>query len=508
MFYPIFEELKKYKKLIIAYVMLCMVISVFVSPFFGTPRLSLGVSAADVGLASPDEELVPVGESISTLNLMFTKGAIKKVAGAYAPVVGTSCEPFTALLYIGILENINKLTGNPLNIASTPAGNPIVLIVILLFFIASKVMKCNEATKVFGLCTIGELEKFLGLAFVLVLGIVNVVGLTDFAVGNAVNAASTSGVAQASSPFIVGLFTGFVSVLMAVGSLIIYIIIRTVMFGLDALQSCFSYIPASGLIFEVIKSFLTIAITTINVFFPYLALVVDAVVLIICIILFNFFYRIEEFVRKIYIKPFIARIKGFNDEIPLVSRKLPKKLKKYVTNDGEKELKLAIMAFAFKDKEADDFKAKFMKKLWLINDGENSYFILRRHFKYEKYLLSGRNDDKKYYLKKDFRFIELFSSPNPEKLNKKDMRFILSVEYNLRFDEICSVLGTENYHVVRENAKLTKKQLKLEKREQRKEKAYEYSQMMGDKIKGAYQKLPWAKKEPVAVEAEDNNENI
>ena len=507
MFYPIFEELKKYKKLIIAYVMLCMVISVFVSPFFGTPRLSSGVSAADVGLASSDEELVPVGESIDTLNVMFTKGAIKKVAGAYAPVVGTSCEPFTALLYIGVLENINKLTGNPLDIASTPAGNPVVLIVILLFFIASKVMKCNEATKVFGLCTLGELEKFLGLAFVLVLGIVNVVGLTDFAVGNAVNAASAAGVAKASSPFIVGLFTGFISVLMAVGSMIIYIIIRTVMFGLDALQSCFSFVPASGLIFEIIKSFLAIAITTINVFFPYIALVVDAIVLIICIILFGFFYRVEEFVRRIFIKPFISRIKGFNDEIPLISKKLPKRYYKYVTNNGEKELKAAILTFAYRDKEADAFKVKFMKKAWLIHDGEEAYLISRRHFKFQKYPLTGRSDDKKYYLKKEFRFIELFSAPNPEKLNKRDMRFMLSVEYSLRFEEICELFGFENYHVIKENIKLTKKQARLEKREELKEKGYNSSQKMINNLKSLYHKLPWAEPEAVKVEA-DNHNNI
>lgn len=508
MFYPIFEELKKYKKLIIAYVTVCMLVSVFVSPFFGTPRLTNGVSAADITTDVSEEELVPVGESIDTLNGMFTKGAIKKVAGAYAPVVGVSCEPFTALLYIGALENINKLAGDPLDITPTPAGNPVVLIVILLFFIASKVMKSNEATKVFGLCTLGELEKFLGLAFVLVLGVVNVVGLTDFAVGNAVNAASTTGVAVANTSFFVGLLTGFISVLMAVGSVIIYIIIKTVMFGLDALQSCFSFIPASGLIFEIFKSVLAIVITTVNVFFPQIALVVDAIVLIICIILFNFFYTIEEFVRKIYIKPFIARVKGFNDEIPLVSRKLPKKLRKYVTNNGEKELKVAIMAFAFKDKEADSFKAKFMDKVWLINDGTESYIIGRRYFKYQKYPLSGRSDDKKYYLKKDFRFIELFSAPNEEKLNKRDMRFILSVEYNLRFEEICDIVGLENYHVVRENGKLTKKQLRLEKREQRKEKAYEYSQKMQNKLKEAYQKLPWVKKDPIAVEAKEINDNI
>ena len=81
MFYPIFDELKKYKKLIIAYIMVCMVTSVFVSPFFGTPRLSDKVEASDVDLTVDTdldysgEEQVSMDESFETLNLMFTKKA-------------------------------------------------------------------------------------------------------------------------------------------------------------------------------------------------------------------------------------------------------------------------------------------------------------------------------------------------------------------------------------------------------------------------------------------------
>ncbi len=482
MFSAIWEEMKKYKKLIIVYVSICMVLAVFVSPFFGLQDLSV-VNAAE-------EETLSAGETIFTLTTMFTGQAIRNIAGSYGSVVGVSAEPFTALLFLGLIENINNLCGKPLNVIPTPAGNPIVLLIVSIFFVASKLMKSFETTKVFGLCTLGELEKYLGLVFILVLGIMNVVGVTDICINNTVHAAAEANVSAGNSSILIGIFSAFLSVFFALISVVVYLVVKTVFFGLDALQSCFSFIPFSGALFEVFKSVFVIVVLTINVFIPWLGVAINIIVFIICCFLFKFFVNVEEFLRKIYIKPFLARMRGFNDEIPLVFSKVPRKIRKYCEAEGI-NYDLALPVYAFKKKEAENYKMKFMEKVWLVNTEEGAIFLKKKMRKIQRYNLYGK--EKTYYLKKDFRFIEIFSNPVDDKITKKDLRVIISIEYIKRFEEICDKLQFVNYHVYKENLKLSKKEQKLqkkeEKREARKEKINAFTTKAADKFKPAYMKL-------------------
>ena len=458
MLYAISKEMREHKKLIIAYVSICMVLAILCSPLFGV---------SDMGIVRASEEgTVPAGETIYTLTNMFMGKSLRNLAGSYSSVVGVSAEPFTALLYLGLMENINRACGSPLDIVSTPAGNPIVLLLVSLFFVASKLMKSFETTKVFGLCTLGELEKYLGLVFILVLGIMNVVGITDRFAQNAVKAAAPD-MSPSGSNLLVGIVGAVLSVFMALVSVVVYLVVKTVFFGLDALQSCFSFVPFSGALFEAFKSVFVIVVLTVNVFFPWIGIVINIIVFLICCLLFRFFLSVEEFLRKIYIKPFIARLRGFNDEIPFVANKIPRYVRKYCEKENI-TFEVAIPAYAFKHKEANDFRMKFMEKIWVIHTEEGTIFLKKKGFKkVQKYELFGK--EKTYYLRKEFRFIEIFSNPKDEKLSKKDLRAIVSIEYLKRFEELCDVLSFENYHVVKENIKLSKKEARAEKREMRKE---------------------------------------
>ena len=491
MFDALYKEIKSYKKLLIVYASVCLLTAIFCSPFFGIQDFIVRASEA--------EELVPASETISTLTDMFMGKSLRNVAGAYASVVGVSAEPFTALVYLGLIENINRLCGSPLNIISTPAGNPIVFLLVSIFFVISKLMKSFETTKVFGLCTLGELEKYLGLVFILSLGVMNVVGLTDRFAVNTVKAAGA--VPEGGTKMALGVLGALFSVFMAMVSVIVYLVVKTVFFGLDALQSCFSFVPFSGALFELFKSVFVIVVLSINVFFPWIGLALNILVFLICLVLFRFFLSVEEFLRKIYIKPFIQRLRGFNDEIPFIYSKVPKYIKKYC----EKEdiiYDAAIPAYAFKHKEANDFRMKFMEKIWVLHTEDGTVFLKKKGIKnIQKYELFGK--EKMYYLKKDFRFLEIFSNPKDEKLSKKDLRAVISVEYLMRFDELCDLMGFYNYHVVKENFKISKKEAKAEKREARKEaiklKVSTFTDGMVTRLKPAYTKvreaLPFGKDE-------------
>ena len=145
---------------------------------------------------------------------------------------------------------------------------------------------------------------------------------------------------------------------------------------------------------------------------------------------------------------------------------------------------------------------KFTDKIWVVHTSDGTVFLKKKGLKkIQKYELFGK--EKMYYLKKDFRFLEIFSNPVDEKLSKKDLRAVISVEYLKRFDELCDLLGFYNYHTVKENLKQEKKELKAEKREARKEaiklKVNTFTDNMVLKLKPAYVKvreaLPFGKDE-------------
>ena len=263
----------------------------------------------------------------------------------------------------------------------------------------------------------------------------------------------------------------------------------------------FSFVPFSGALFEIFKTVFVIVVISINILFPWVGVALNIVVFLICCLLFRFFLGVEEFLRKIYIKPFIARLRGFNDEIPFIYSKVPKFVKKYC-EANEITYDACIPAYSFKKKEADGYKMKFMDKIWVINTTDGPLFLKKKGLKnVQKYELYGK--DKKYYLKKDFRFIEIFSNPKDELFKKKDLRVIISVEYVKRFEELCELFNFENYHVIKENLKLSKKEERLQKREERKEKIKEkvssFTDRAAEKLKPAYTKvrnaLPFIKDE-------------
>ena len=128
-------------------------------------------------------------------------------------------------------------------------------------------MKSNEATKVLGLCTLGELEKYLGLVFILVIGVINVVGITDVFTTNTVAAAVT--IPNPNSNIFIGIFSAVFSIFMSVASVIVFFIVKTVMFGIDAIQACFSFVPGSGFVFEFLQSIFVCVLLTVNVLFPW-----------------------------------------------------------------------------------------------------------------------------------------------------------------------------------------------------------------------------------------------
>ena len=292
-------------------------------------------------------------------------------------MVAVSCEPFTALLFLGIIENINHLCGNPLNMMSTPAGNPIVLLVITIFFIVSKLMKSNETTQIFGIVTLGELEKYLGLVFILVLGVLNVTGLTAEA-AVAVAYAAAPGMEAVAGPEWITVFSVGWSIFLSVMSIVVFFIMKTVMSGLEVIQMSLSFIPGSALFFEIMKSLFAIFLVTVNVICPPLGIAFNIIVFIIGCFLFKLCYKATRYFEHIYVKPLFRRIKGFDPHISLVSKKFPKKLKKYCEN-MQFEYQTAIPVYTIK--YLGEEKVKRYDKWWLVSDHKTNAYSYNQEWR-------------------------------------------------------------------------------------------------------------------------------
>ena len=461
----LYEEYKKNKLFVLGYISICVFFAVFFGPFIN--NYFSATACATAGATTLTE-----AETLSTLTKQLLGNSISAVAGSYASVVAISCEPFTALLFLGIIENVNRLCGYPLDMISTPAGNPIVLLVIAIFFAASKLMKSNETTQIFGMVTLGELEKYLGLVFILVLGILNVTGISTGVMNAVVSAASPEAVAgNTGAGWVTAISVAF-SVFLAILSLAVYFIMKTVMSGLDVIQVSLSFIPGSAFFFETMKSLFAIFLVFVNVICPPLGIVLNIIIFIIGCFLFKMCYRATRYFDSIYVRPILKRIKGFDPQISLITKKFPKRIRKYCeTQNIPVEMALPVFPLKYVGEE----KVHKYERWYLVINKDNAEFMRKRMGKKRVRRLSWENTyQQPVYIRKGLWYFEVFAflpdaNNMAKKRPKKEFSFALSMEYFYRFEDILKMTGYENYNVIQDAQKLTKKQQKEEKRLRRKE---------------------------------------
>ncbi len=467
MFKILFEEYKKHKTIILLYVCLCVFMSVFCGPF-------LNDYIPGIAMATTDAEVTTLTESetLSTLTSQILGNSISTIAGGYASVVAISCEPFTALLFLGIIETVNRWCGYPLNMMSTPAGNPIVLLVIAIFWAASKLMKSNETTQVFGMVTLGELEKYLGLVFILVLGVFNVTGISTGVMDAVLSAASPESVSEPHTAAWITVISIVWSVILSILSVAVYFIMKTVMSGLDVIQMSLSFIPGSAFFFETAKTLFAIFLITVNVICPPLGIALNIIIFIIGCILFKTCYYAVRYFKNIYFKPLVKRIRGFDPQISLVSKMLPKRIRKYCEKEGI-HVQLAIPVYPLK--YIGEEKVRKYDRWWFVFDGTNAFYMRKRAGKKKvRKLMFTATFQQPIYIRKGLWSYEIFSFlPGEENTSKrfpkKAFSFAMSMEYIYKMDDILKLTGYENYNLIQQANKLTKKQQREEKKMRRKE---------------------------------------
>ncbi len=493
----LFDEYRKHKRFVVGYVIACMVLSfVLGAGMLNVPRLGHGnsisaenmlneagevsgeVSAAfdsgvyeaggavlDVSAAEAlPTEGVSAQDTLLNLNDAILGNRLNQLAGDYSGTVSVSAEPFTALLFLSIVANINKLVENPLNLPSLPLDSPWILIVIAVFFVASKFMRANSTTQVFGVCTLGYLERFLGTACIIVIGILSVVGIATYggeAVAEAANEAlldsgdmSVSIIGGADGPTTVflagsllkGIISSIFSGFMGFMSLIVNYIIRTVAKGIDAIEVIFSPFPLVCMFCEAGKAGLVWIVCALNVFYPVAGYIVNVIVFIICCVVFRACYYAGQYLQNIYFLPLMRKIFRLRDRVKLVPKRISKRMRRAFEREGI-EPDFVIPLYIRRRHRNSSLRMRPLRRIWLVHSEKGTVLYFRKYQKQKDVFRSfDKNGEGEIFLKKGFTLYEIYSYIQTEKnLAKKrptkDFSLVFAKDYKAYIDDIVRMTG-------------------------------------------------------------------
>ncbi len=478
------KEYKKHKKLVVAYVLTCAILAFVLGTGFVQTGAGNSFAAADQTVSTEDT-LVSMHDSL-------LGNRLSELAGDYSGTVSVSAEPFTALLFLSIVANINKLTNNPLNLPSFPLDNHWILLTVALFFVASKFMKANSGTKVFGVCTLGYLERFLGLACILVIGVLSVTGIATMGASSVVeaanehlankaaminlSAASLSTTAASSGGFgniVVGALSSIFSAFMAFMSLIVNYIIRTVAKGIDALQVIFTPVPFVSALCEAAKAALVFGICAINVFWPVAGYIINIIVFIICCFIFKACYHAAQYLEHIYFLPLMRKIFRLRDRVKLIPKRIPKRMQKAFA-ENQIEPDFIIPVYLKRRHRTSTIKVRPLRKLYLIHSDKGTMLYARKYMKQKNYFrnFDHNGESGEIMLKKGFTCYEIYSYiQNERNLQKrwptKDFTLVFAKDYIEFIDDIMRLTGYTDVKELAENAKEERRREREERKAMR-----------------------------------------
>ncbi|MCR5402226.1 MAG: hypothetical protein K6E91_00180 [Butyrivibrio sp.] len=429
------------------------------------------------------------------------------MAGDYSGIVAVSTDPWSGLLFLSIIANINDLLENPLHIPDLPLGYPAVLVTVLICFLISKFMKVNSATKVFGVCTLGYLEQYLGTFFILAVAVLNIVGLADISASSLVNAAvkdrdyydialhSSYSLAISPDPalpqyvnWITGSLAAVFTIVMAVLSLCINFIVKTVAKGFDALETMFSEIPFLNFFCETFKTLSVIFLLIINLLYPVIGYIFNFLIILLCCLLFKASYNASQYIENIYVLPLFRKIFGVRKNYPLIYKGLPKRVRKAIAAQNL-EPDLIIPVYSTRKSRFSGLYCPRFQGAYLIHSNDDTYLYFSKLQKTKNFFWKTESlENKSIYVDKCLWYYEFFPYADedvttPKKKPAKDWAFVFSKDYSYSIDEVIRRLKWSDLKAILAREKAMTKAEKAALRRER-----------SDEIKGGLQKIFKGKK--------------
>jgi hypothetical protein len=225
---------------------------------------------------------------------------------ALSPFFGIACLSGTSMLCShGILPENDFLMGNK------ALNNPLIFIVFLGLAVATSLPKMTAVSKGFAQAA-DQLETYAGI-------------ITYIAIFYLAGSASDTETAAASQQVIytAGIFSFTKGTLLMLASAVNIIVINTVKYFFEMLV-WISPIPALDAIFEAANKTFAAALMVVYAFSPYLALILNLILFLICLMIFNWARRNMKYYRAILVAPVIAKL--FGSSVPQPSAHVKEKL--------------------------------------------------------------------------------------------------------------------------------------------------------------------------------------
>lgn len=449
------------KRIILAYVTLCMVFSIFMYGYSAGNQVNAKSTAEVVGTIGGNFGVVSVplvqnfcGAIDTPTTLLFMSG----ISLAFELVPDEKIAEFGNKLNIDGLENYS------FGILDYHWFQ----IFVLVWFVMSKLSRSNRVSYTAGVI-FEDIESKLGGFVQILCAAVQV--FANVPAGSAVHAAGIDSATQNAVTKGMNALTCFLILMIL---LIVFFFVRVLFYAAD-ISMCIlcSFIPFTGVSMETAKSLLVGFLLYMAVFHPIVFYGTAFFILLLAVVLFKRTYTALCYFKKIYIKPIFRRLRGFDASIPLVAPKMPRKLRAFIQNDNP-----GLVIPVYLIKKIPGFKKAHRYERWWIVSGESRQYLCRpRFFSKECLLVLLHNEpDCKLFVKKSVRFFEVFQlAGTEEKLGqtfyrvKKKLHFVFSREYTKRFDEIKDITQwidyTEYVNQIKREAKEAKKQAREESRE-------------------------------------------
>lgn len=178
-------------------------------------------------------------------------------------------------------------------------NNGLVFLVFLALSVATSLPKMSTVSKGFAEVT-DQLETYAGIISYLVI----------FYLAGAGQESGTQEVAYTA-----GVFTFTRDVLLMIAMVINIIVINTVKFFFELLV-WISPIPVLDAAFEAANKVVTATLVAVYAFSPYLAMILNVILFLICLTIFNWVRRRVKYYRVIFLGPIIAKLLGRTVSLP------------------------------------------------------------------------------------------------------------------------------------------------------------------------------------------------
>lgn len=257
---------------------------------------------------------------------------------------------------------------------------------------------------------------------------------------------------------------------------VIYFFTRYFFYFIDiVLLPICSLVPLSSFGVETLKSVSVTCLFCLVIFNPLVFCGIVALILIISILFFRKAYITIRYFKNIYVKPFFKKIIGYKREMPLIKAGYPKRIHLYV---NEADLQMVIPVYMIK-KIPNIKYVHSHDRWWFVSTKERQFLCKPCFMKKSCYCIDLHNGVRqKMFIKKSFRFFEVFNVHNQDlDLGKsyykmpKNIHFVFSKEYLYRFDKIKEIIGYTDYTEYRKQEKQMFRLNRLERRLERKEAA-------------------------------------